>query len=124
MNASLSRIILYVQDVGLLTRFYRDILGLPVVQEIGDEWVIFRPGSCELALHRVDRPYRVADAGSWTVETNVKLVLVVAREIAELRAELISKGVPMREVKSYPGFPGPLCDGEDPEGNIFQLQQG
>ena len=124
MNASLSRIILYVQDVGLLTRFYRDILGLPVVQEIGDEWVIFRPGSCELALHRVDRPYRVADAGSWTVETNVKLVLVVAREIAELRAELISKGVPMREVKSYPGFPGPLCDGEDPEGSIFQLQQG
>ena len=124
MNASLSRIILYVQDVGLLTRFYRDILGLPVVQEIGDEWVIFRPGSCELALHRVDRPYRVADAGSWTVETNVKLVLVVTREIAELRAELISKGVPMREVKSYPGFPGPLCDGEDPEGNIFQLQQG
>ena len=124
MNASLSRIILYVQDVGLLTRFYRDILGLPVVQEIGDEWVIFRPGSCELALHRVDRPYRVADAGSWTVETNVKLVLVVTREIAELRAELISKGVPMREVKSYPGFPGPLCDGEDPEGSIFQLQQG
>jgi len=124
MNASLSRIILYVQDVGLLTRFYRDILGLPVVQEIGDEWVIFRPGSCELALHRVDRPYRVADAGSWKVETNVKLVLVVTREIAELRAELIWKGVPMREVKLYPGFPGPLCDGEDPEGNIFQLQQG
>ena len=124
MNASLSRIILYVQDVGLLTRFYRDILGLPVVQEIGDEWVIFRPGSCELALHRVDRPYRVADAGSWKVETNVKLVLVVTREIAELRAELIWKGVPMREVKLYPGFPGPLCDGEDPEGSIFQLQQG
>jgi hypothetical protein len=115
---------LYVQDVGLLTRFYRDILGLPVVQEIGDEWVVFRPDFCELALHRVGRPYRVGDAGSWKVETNVKLVLVVTREIAELRAELIWKGVPMREVKLYPGFPGPLCDGEDPEGSIFQLQQG
>ena len=54
----------------------------------------------------------------------LNLVLVVTREIAELRAELIWKGVPMREVKLYPGFPGPLCDGEDPEGNIFQLQQG
>ncbi len=115
---------MYVQDVGLLTRFYRDILGLPVVQEIGDEWVVFRPDFCELALHRVGRPYRVVDAGSWKVETNVKLVLVVTREIAELRAELIWKGVPMREVKLYPGFPGPLCDGEDPEGSIFQLQQG
>jgi catechol-2,3-dioxygenase len=124
MNTSLSRIILYVQDVGLLTRFYRDILGLPIVQEIEDEWVVFRPGSCELALHRVGRPYRVADASSWKVQTNVKFVLVVTREIAELRAELVSKGVPMREIKSYPGFPGPLCDGEDPEGNVFQLQQG
>jgi catechol-2,3-dioxygenase len=124
MNTSLSRIILYVQDVGLLTRFYRDILGLPIVQEIADEWVVFRPGSCELALHRVGRPYRVADASSWKVETNVKLVLVVTRDIAELRAELVTKGVPMREIKSYPGFPGPLCDGEDPEGNVFQLQQG
>jgi len=124
MNTSLSRIILYVQDVGLLTRFYRDILGLPIVQEIADEWVVFRPGSCELALHRIGRPYRVADASSWKVETNVKLVLVVTRDIAELRAELVTKGVPMREIKSYPGFPGPLCDGEDPEGNVFQLQQG
>jgi len=50
--------------------------------------------------------------------------LVVTRDIAELRAELVTKGVPMREIKSYPGFPGPLCDGEDPEGNVFQLQQG
>ena len=115
---------MYVQDVGLLTRFYRDILGLPIVQEIADEWVVFRPGSCELALHRVGRPYRVADASSWKVETNVKLVLVVTRDIVELRAELVTKGVPMREIKSYPGFAGPLCDGEDPEGNVFQLQQG
>ncbi len=124
MNTSLNRIILYVQDVGRLTRFYRDILGLPIVQEIEDEWTVFRPGPCELALHRVGRAYRVADASSWKVQTNVKFVLVVTREISELRAELVAKGVPMREIKSYPGFPGPLCDGEDPEGNVFQLQQG
>jgi catechol 2,3-dioxygenase-like lactoylglutathione lyase family enzyme len=124
MTISLARIIFYVQDVGRLTRFYKDILGLPLVQEIKDEWAVFRAGSCELALHRVGRQYRVADAASWKVETNVKLVLVAARPIGELRAELISKGVRMREIKSYPGFPGPLCDGEDPEGNVFQLQQG
>ena len=124
MTPLLSHIILYVQDVGRLTRFYRDVLGLPIVQEIEGEWVVFRPGSCELALHRVGRQYRVDDVNSWKVETNVKLVLVVTLEIAELRAELVSKGVPMKEMKSYPGFPGPLCDGEDPEGNVFQLQQG
>jgi hypothetical protein len=29
----------------------------------------------------------------------------------------------MGEIKSYPGFAGPLCDGIDPEGNVFQLSQ-
>ncbi len=81
------------------------------------------PGACELALHRVGRKYRGEDANSWKVETNAKLVLTVTREIADMRAELISKGVPMGEIKSYPGFPGPLCDGTDPEGNVFQLEQ-
>ena len=124
MTPSLNRIILYVQDVRRLTHFYQEVLGFPLIQTIEDEWALFRPGSCELALHRVGRAYRVADTGSWKVETNVKFVLVVKREIAELGVELISKGVPMREIKSYPGFPGPLCDGEDPEGNVFQLEQG
>jgi hypothetical protein len=114
---------LYVQDVGLLTRFYRDILGLPVVQEIGDEWVVFRPDFCELALHRVGRPYRVADAGSWKVETNVKLVLVVTREIAELRAELIWKGVPMRAVKSYRAFPARYATVKTQRGIFFNYNK-
>jgi hypothetical protein len=29
----------------------------------------------------------------------------------------------MRQIKSYPPLTGPLCDGEDPEGNVFQLAQ-
>jgi hypothetical protein len=53
----------------------------------------------------------------------VKLVLTVDRELAELRAELVGKGVPMGAIKSYPGLTGPLCDGRDPEGNVFQLAQ-
>jgi catechol 2,3-dioxygenase-like lactoylglutathione lyase family enzyme len=123
MTPVLTRIILYVQDVERLAHFYRDTLGLPVVHEIKGEWVAFRPGACELALHRVGRQYRVEDTASWQVETNAKLVLTVTRPLAELRAELIAKGVPMREIKSYPGFAGPLCDGTDPEGNVFQLEQ-
>jgi catechol-2,3-dioxygenase len=123
MTPSLTRIILYVQDVERLAHFYRDVLGLPAIQEIKGEWVVFRAGACELALHRVGRKYRVEDTATWKVETNAKLVLTVTREIAGMRAELISKGVPMGEIKSYPGFPGPLCDGTDPEGNVFQLEQ-
>ncbi|MBV8850230.1 MAG: hypothetical protein JOZ16_11675 [Methylobacteriaceae bacterium] len=123
MSISLVRIILYVQNVERLTVFYRDMLGLSLNQEIKGEWAAFQVGACELALHRVGRQYRIADTDAWKEETNAKLVLAVTRDIAELRAELIAKGVAMREIKSFPGFPGPLCDGEDPEGNVFQLQQ-
>ena len=123
MNASLNRVILYVQDVARLAHFYRDVLGLPIVEEIKGEWLVHRAGACELALHRVGKPYRVADPGSWQVDNNVKLVLTIDRELAELRAELVGKGVPMGAIKSYPGLTGPLCDGRDPEGNVFQLAQ-
>jgi catechol-2,3-dioxygenase len=123
MYASLDRIILYVQDVERLKKFYKEIFELPIIQEIKDEWVVFRAGVCELALHRVGEPYRVADISSWRVETNAKLVLSVARDLNEMRAELIRKGVPMGDIKVYPGLTGPLCDGTDPEGNVFQLAQ-
>jgi len=123
MYVSLDRIILYVQDVDRLTTFYKEIFALPIIEEIKGEWVVFRAGGCELALHRVGKPYRVPDASSWKVETNAKLVLSVTRDLNEMRAELIRKGVPMGNIKTYPGLTGPLCDGTDPEGNVFQLAQ-
>jgi catechol-2,3-dioxygenase len=125
MNAALTRIILFVQDVNRLANFYRDAFEVAVVEEIKGAWVVLRAGACELALHRVGEPYRVADASSWKVESNAKLVLTVDRELTALRAELVAKGIPMREIKSYPDLTvtGPLCDGEDPEGNVFQLAQ-
>jgi hypothetical protein len=95
---------------------------MKVVQEIGGEWVVFA-GPCQLALHRVGKPYRVADAADWTVDSNVKLVFTIDRPLAEVRAELVARGVPMGEIKSYPGLTGQLCDGTDPEGNVFQLAE-
>jgi catechol-2,3-dioxygenase len=123
MRVALNRIIFYVQDVDRLVNFYRDVFGLSVMEEIKGEWAVLDVGPCQLALHRVGKAYRVADPTSWEVETNAKLVMTVDRPLAELRAELTSKGVPMREIKSYPGLTGPLCDGKDPEGNVFQLAQ-
>jgi predicted enzyme related to lactoylglutathione lyase len=122
MDVSLDRIILYVQDVERLANFYKDMFQLPVVEGIKDEWAVLRAGACELALHRVGKPYRVADASSWKVETNAKLVFSVT-DLDKLRADLIRKGVPMGPIKAYPGLTGPLCDGTDPEGNVFQLAQ-
>ena len=123
MNLSLDRIVLYVQDVERLARFYGDAFGLAVGERIEGEWAVLRAGACEIALHRVGRPWRVGDPSDWKVESNAKLVFTVDRDLEALRAELIAKGVPMRPIKSYPPLTGLLCDGEDPEGNVFQLAQ-
>ena len=36
-------------------------------------------------------------------------------------AKLASAGVSVGEVKRYPGFAYSLCDGQDPEGNVFSF---
>jgi predicted enzyme related to lactoylglutathione lyase len=123
MRVVLNRVILYVQDVDRLTTFYQQAFGLPVVEELKGDWSVVDAGPCQLALHRVGRAYRVADPASWRVESNAKLVMTIDRPLAEVRAELTAKGVPMGEIKSYPGLTGLLCDGEDPEGNVFQLAE-
>lgn len=123
MRVTLNRVILYVQDVERLATFYQQMLGLPVVEEIKGEWAVLAAGPCQLALHRVGKAYRVADPASWQVETNAKLVMTVDRPLAELRAELEAKGISMGKIKSYPPLTGLLCDGTDPEGNVFQLAE-
>jgi predicted enzyme related to lactoylglutathione lyase len=123
MRIALTRIILYVQDVDRLAAFYRDAFGLSVVEEIKGDWTVLDVGPCQLALHRVGKAYPVDDPASWEVESNAKLVMTVDRPIAEFRAELTAKGVQMGEIKSFPSLTGLLCDGKDPEGNVFQLAQ-
>jgi catechol 2,3-dioxygenase-like lactoylglutathione lyase family enzyme len=120
---SLNRIILYVQNVQVLTGFYRDVLGLSVVEEIPNEWVVLRCGPCELAFHRAGEAFRISDASAQRLNSNAKLVMTVHGDLKTLREKLIAQTVPMGEIKSYPGFTGPLCDGIDPEGNVFQLAQ-
>jgi predicted enzyme related to lactoylglutathione lyase len=123
VKVSLTRVILYVQDVERIASFYCDALGLAVTEEIKGEWAVLRAGHCEIALHRVGKAYRVADATHWKAVSNAKLVLTVDSELSQLRAELVAKGVQMQKIKSYPPLTGPLCDGCDPEGNVFQLAQ-
>ena len=121
MAASLSRVILYVHDVDRLSVFYREAFGFGLVEEIAGEWAVLRAGGCELALHRVGAPYRgMAPTGEGN--SNAKLVFTIDTPIAAKRAALLQRGVAMGEIKSYAGT-GPLCDGCDPEGNVFQLSE-
>ena len=123
MRIALKRVILYVQDVDRLATFYQQAFGLSIVEEIKGDWCVLDAGPCQLALHRVGKAYRVVDPASFEAETNAKLVMIVDRPLAELRAELTAKGVRLGKIKSYRGFTGLLCDRRDPEGNAFQLAE-
>jgi predicted enzyme related to lactoylglutathione lyase len=122
MPLSMTRLILYVHDVSRLQAFYRDHFGLPIIEEIAGEWAVLQAGAVEIALHRVGEPYRQAGAAGGT-GSNAKIVFQVTEALAALRTRLIDAGVQMREIKRYDGFPYLMCDGCDPEGNVFQLCQ-
>lgn len=121
MTYPLTRLILYVHDVPRLKSFYERHFGFAANEEIDDEWVVLRAGAIELALHRAGPAFR--DATRPGEGSNVKLVFAVQSGLDALREALAAEGVPMREPKRFEGFPYLLCDGEDPEGNAFQLMQ-
>jgi len=122
-EARLSRIILYVQDVARLSEFYRQAFAFSLGQHIEGEWAVLQAGACEIGLLKVGAGYR-APPGGWSGDNNnAKIVFSIDEPIEETRARLIALGVDMGHVKSYPGLTGPLCDGRDPGGNVFQISQ-
>jgi catechol 2,3-dioxygenase-like lactoylglutathione lyase family enzyme len=121
MPVSMSRLILYVRDVELLRSFYQTHFGFPVVEKIENEWVVLRAGEIEIAFHRVGEPYR--ERLNHRNASNAKIVFSVESGLSELREKLLSAGVRMRDLKRYEGFAQLMCDGVDPEGNVFQLSQ-
>ena len=121
LPVSMTRLILFVRDVARLQSFYQEHFGFRVVEEIDKEWTVLMAGHIELALHLVGQPFRTAPTAS--IPSNAKLVFTVDSGLAELRTKLESAGVSVGEVKRYPGFAYSLCDGQDPEGNVFQLSQ-
>jgi len=118
---TLDRIILFGNDIKGLKDFYQSIFKLVLIEEIENEWVVFKAGLIELALHRIGSEYY--NDSNFKAERNIKLVFTITKEMASFRAELIEKGVQMKEIKSFEGIDFLFCDGEDIEGNVFQLSQ-
>lgn len=117
----MNRIILYVRDVACLKAFYAAHFGFPVIEEIEGEWAVLLAGRTELALHQAGRPFRMVRNGGG--QSNAKLVFTVDSPLPELRNRLEKAGVPVGEIKRYKGFAYSLCDGHDPEGNVFQMSK-
>jgi catechol 2,3-dioxygenase-like lactoylglutathione lyase family enzyme len=117
---ALSRIILFVADPVKMTSFYRDVIGLPVIEGEGSGFVILDAGGCQLCLHQIPPQYigdAQADAGP-REDSYVKFVFH-AVDIEAEREALVKSGVKMKSIVRFEGIA--ICDGSDPEGNIFQI---
>ncbi len=121
---SASRIIVFVKDIQVMASFYQDVLGLsPIVSdETSADFIVLDAGAIELCLHKIptefathihiENPAQARDA------TPLKLVFTVD-DVAAYRDALLLKGVPMQA--RMHGDTYDYCDGNDPEGNIFQI---
>jgi predicted enzyme related to lactoylglutathione lyase len=121
MKISLNRIILFGKEIDKLKIFYQENFGFSLLEEIRDQWVVLNAGQTEIALHKIGRQYDSDEI--FRAASNTKLVFGINGNLESIRNKLISNGVLLQDIKSFEGVNALFCDGEDPEGNIFQLEQ-
>jgi hypothetical protein len=119
----LTRIILFGHLVDRLKRFYVDYFGFSVVEEIKDQWIVLNAGQVEIAIHKIGQGYEPEDGKAFRAESNTKLVFSINNNLEDFRQRLVDNGVVMSAVKSFEGINSLFCDGEDPEGNVFQIEE-
>lgn len=119
MQLRLERILIFCQNMPLQTRFYREVLGLTQVPNPDDPalFVEFEAGTCRIALH---------SGGTANKTKRPPKLVFFAQDVPTAREWLVARGAKMGPVKEtrlqlHDGSYLCLCDGQDPEGNPFQL---
>jgi extradiol dioxygenase family protein len=119
MKAEVSRIILFVDDIDAMSVFYGGVLGLDKLPGESEGYVCFSAGGCEVCLHSLPEQYRSeSDEYPKREDTYVKFVFR-SDDVGRDRKYLLDNGLRMNEIVRYGEID--LCDGADPEGNIFQI---
>jgi catechol-2,3-dioxygenase len=120
MKASFTRLIIFAQNVDRLKEFYIDKLNLQLIEETKSAWVLLKAGSCEIGLHKIGDQY--LKGGTFKIDNNTKVVFEIDEDLHISRERLIEKSVALKEIMNWDSNYW-LCDGKDPEGNVFQLRQ-
>jgi predicted enzyme related to lactoylglutathione lyase len=112
--------VLFAKDMQRMAEFYHEALGLPLIAApMAPGWLEFDAGSVRLALHalapRVARQIEITSPPRAREESPLKLLFEVD-DIDAARRRLVQYGATMFEPRSTG-----VCDGLDPEGNVFSL---
>lgn len=117
--------VLYAKDLRRLADFYSAVTGLQV-NTIREGFAVLGPVSAQLVIVQI--PSRIAEAIRIETppvcreDTPIKLVFAVA-DLSAARDVARDRGGAVKPVEREWDFDGvKVCDGYDPEGNVFQLR--
>jgi catechol 2,3-dioxygenase-like lactoylglutathione lyase family enzyme len=119
MKLKMNRAILFVDDVKKTTDFYENIIGLELLDDSDSGFIVFNASGCQLCLHQIPSKYIEPNNKYEAREDSYSKVVFYSDNVERDRAELIAKGVRMKEIVKFDGIE--ICDGCDCEGNIFQI---
>ncbi len=118
--------VLFTKDIKRVSRFYEEVLQLPVTHSESDH-IVLESEEVQLVIHAL--PDHIASAVSISElpalrdETPIKLFFPVpSLEKARGRASQLG-GHLGSSTKEWEADGFRACDGYDPEGNVFQLRQ-
>jgi catechol 2,3-dioxygenase-like lactoylglutathione lyase family enzyme len=121
---TLATVMVFVKDVTRMRAFYRDVLGLSIVENLPG-WVKFDAGGAGFALYAIPAAYaasiEITDPPRTRSETPIKYAFRV-RDLAAARARVVEAHGQAGDPRTSGG--GSSCDCIDPEGNVFQLVEG
>jgi predicted enzyme related to lactoylglutathione lyase len=108
---ALNRVIVFVKDMTAMRAFYEQKLGLTAVGYADEGWVSYDAGGSSISLHR--------QTGAKHSGGSALQIVFHSDDVPAAREELIARGVAMGKLWSGDGLS--FSDGQDPEGNWFQI---
>ena len=121
-----SGLVIYVANLEIMSAFYREAFAL-TYRDGDHEYVALARNQFELVLLRTDIAISYGNAGSdkahHRADTAIKPVFFVDEPIADIRTKAAKLGGSLKPEENEWDFDGArVCDGWDPEGNIFQVR--
>lgn len=107
----ISRVIILTPDVKRLADFYMSCFGLGLVGASDDGWTELNGGNTNIAFHHINENAERRDG--W-----IKVVFG-SKDVTGEKLRLEGLGVAMSDVVEFGQIQ--LCDGKDPDGNMFQI---
>ena len=119
----LSQVIVFAKDVRRMRDFYTRALELTVIEETeAADLVRLDAGGPVIFLHAIPeavaRGIVIDDPPRARADNPIKLTFHTS-DVGAARARLIEAGAQMSEPRCFDAIE--ICDGVDPEGNVFQI---